>query len=412
MSNILMISYHTCPLASIEGKETGGMNVYVLELAKALGAAGHTVDMVTRAQASDNARQVEVAPGVRLFHLPAGPLEVLSKKEMFQHIDAFTEEVWKLLGELQVTYNVVHAHYYMSGLVALGLKERGLSQPIAMTFHTLALMKNLVGRSEGEKEDFARIEAEEKLVHAVDRIISPTTTEQDYLNYLYAADVNKIAIVSPGVNTEYFKDTPKDAAKSAINASPEDKVLLFVGRIEPLKGIDTLLYAVKILSVRRPEIKLCLRIVGGDVSQPVAVWTGELQRLEQLRRALKLETAVTFEGQQPQEKLPDYYNAAELLIMPSHYEAFGMVALEAMACGTPVITSNVTGVSTILDDEHEEIITTANNPLLLASQIEYLLTHPDKYQEIQNSLLEKAAEFSWTHIARQIVDVYQTTATQ
>lgn len=405
---ILLISYHTCPLASLEGKETGGMNVYVLELAKALGRAGHQVDMVTRAAAPDNPEKVEIAPGVRLFHLPAGPLEPVHKKLLPKFIEEFSANISNLVKNNDLEYDVIHAHYYLSGLVAQQLHQiKGCDCPVVMTFHTLALMKNLVGRSEGEKEDQFRVSSEQQLVKFVNKIISPTSIERDYLQYLYDTDVSKITVISPGVDTQHFTHQDQQLAKQAIGAEPDHKVLLFVGRIEPLKGIDALLYAMKILKIRLPKLEICLWIVGGDISQPVSEWSQELQRLEIIRRELQLESSVHFVGQQPQEKLPSYYNAADLLVMPSHYEAFGMVALEAMACGTPVITSNVAGIATLIDQEHEEIITTANNPLLLASQIEYLLTHPKEYQHIQQSLLKKAEGLDWSIIAQKISAVYQ-----
>lgn len=407
MAKILMISYHTCPLASQEGKETGGMNVYVLELAKSLGAAGHQVDLVTRSQAPDNQREIAVSPGVRLFHLPAGPQATLPKKEMVQYLPEFVKEVQRVITTQDTPYSVMHAHYYLSGLAALELKKTTPALPVLMTFHTLALMKNLVGRTEGEKEDMARIEAEIQLVQEVDAIISPTTVEQEYLHYLYSADPDKITVISPGVDTKHFHQFDQAEAKCQVGADLDHKVLLFVGRIEPLKGIDALLYALKILKVKKPDLHVCLWIVGGDVSEPVSEWSSELRRLEQLRRELKLETSVLFKGQQPQEKLPCYYNAADLLVMPSHYEAFGMVALEAMACGTPFITSNVTGVSTLIDEEHTEIITTANHPLLLAEQIEYVLTNPEVYEKVQRDLIHKAQDLDWSVVSKKILQVYQ-----
>lgn len=216
----------------------------------------------------------------------------------------------------------------------------------------------------------------------------------------------KIRCVPPGVNTDLFRPINKAEAKEKIGMHEDSHGILFVGRIEPLKGIDELLYATKILVARNPDLRVCVCIVGGDIRNKPMWWPKTLKMLDDLRRTLQLTTEVNFVGQQPQEKLPYYYNAADVVVMPSHYESFGMAALEAMSCGVPVITTNVAGISSLIDEKHSSLITTVNNPLLLASQIEGLLLDPEKHAAIASTLRHRVLDLSWTHVAERIDRVY------
>jgi len=406
---IAMISFHTCPLASKEGKETGGMNVYVLELSKALARSGVDVDIYTRSQDEANPPIEEIIPHLRLIHLPAGPKKTIEKKLLAQYIPEFTNAFLAFTQEYTLTYDVLHCHYYLSGLIGLEInKKKEKRYPIIMTFHTLALMKNLVARDEFEKEELERINAEILLTQQATHIFAPSDSDMNYLEYLYQADIHKISVIPPGVDTALFKPMDKEEAKKAIGAKKEDKILLFVGRIEPLKGLDMLLYAVKVLIMKNPELSVCLWIVGGDILQKKELWSHQLKMLQQLKEILNLSTHVRFLGQKTQEELPRYYNAAEMVIMPSHYESFGMVTLEAMACGVPVITTNVAGVSQLIDKQHAALITSVNNPLLLASQIKFLLTNDAAHKQMSKDLQEKAQDLSWDVIVNKIINVYDS----
>jgi D-inositol-3-phosphate glycosyltransferase len=406
---IAMISYHSCPLSSKEGKTTGGLEIYVLELSKALAKKGIAVDMFTRSQDENDPLIEEVAPNLRLFHLPAGPKKRIEKKQLLQYIPEYIDVFTSFVEERKLEYDVLHCHYYMSGLIGLEInKRREKKLPLVMYFHTLALMKNLVARDELEKEEIERIQAEYTIVKEATRIITPTDSEMSYLEYLYQADKNKITIIPPGVDTSFFKPMDQAIAKQKIGAKPTEKILLFVGRIEPLKGLDMLMYALKVLIMQNPDLYVSLWIVGGDISQPQELWSHQLQMLQQLKEVLHLSTRVKFVGMKRQEELPDYYNAAEMVIMPSHYESFGMVTLEAMACGTPVITTNVAGVSQLIDKKHGALITSVNNPLLLASQIKYLLTDEAAHTQISAELREKASGLSWDVIVNKNIKVYES----
>lgn len=403
---IALISYHTCPLASEEGKETGGMNVYVLELGKRLAQRGLQVDAFTRSQDVTNAKIVDVTPGFRVIHLPAGPEAGIPKKELYHYIPEFVDNFLRFCEEYNLHYDVLDCHYYLSGLIGLEIQKQQ-KQPIIMTFHTLALMKNLVARDELEKESRERIESELMLVQKADAIAAPSNNEKQYLEYLYETDPAKIHIIHPGVDLSLFKPMPQQEAKAHVGADPDSHILLFVGRIEPLKGIDGLLYAMKILIGRNPDLKVCLWIVGGDISQPVNQWSKELQKLEQLRQVLKMDTMVKFVGQRHQHDLPYFYNAAEMVVMPSHYESFSMTAAEAMSCGVPVITTNVAGVSMLMDDQREALITSVNNPLLLSQKIEQLLFQPEIRETLRGELRENVENLTWETTADTLIGIYQ-----
>ncbi len=405
--HILQISYHTCPLASEEGKESGGMNIYVNELSRHLARAGHHVDVITRYQSPTEAKIVEVEPRLRVIHLPAGPVSAIPKKELLSFIPEFVQSFQDWSTETGTTYDIIHAHYYQSGLIGLRINEsRKEKLPMVMTFHTLALMKNLVARSVEEQESDARLDAEFRLTKDASVIIAPSTSDAEYLTYLYGVPEKNIVEIPPGVNTDIFKPVEKCSAKERIHLARNEKIILFVGRIEPLKGIDTLLYAIKILRAQIPDVKLRLLIVGGDVSQHIDQWSEELQELEQLRHTLDLSLHVDFVGRKTQHELVDYYTASDIVVMPSHYESFGMAAAEAMACGTPVITTNVAGISSLIDSRRDMLITTVNNPLLLASQIRRLLTDPILYERIRSSMIRNIAALAWTTIAKKIDAVY------
>lgn len=385
------------------------MNVYILELAKALALAGHQVDMYTRCQHESNPHVVNVMPNLRLVHVLAGPPASINKKLLGQYIPEFVRNLCAHVKANDLTYDILHCHYYLSGLIGLEINKRAQKKlPIVMSFHTLALMKNLVARDEVEKEELERIDAEKKLAQAVSSIIAPSQSDSEYLQYLYDTNPTKISVIPPGVDLNHFHPIEKATAKKKVKAEANEKIILFVGRIEPLKGLDLLLYAMKILVKRNPSIRLTLWIVGGDVSQDESEWSKQLKMLSRLRKILHIALHVKFISQQHQKDLPMYYNAAELVVMPSHYESFGIVALEAMACGIPVITTNVTGVSSLINTERQSLITSVNNPLLLASQIENLLYKPDERAAISKKLLQNVQQLDWKFIVKKIIRVYDT----
>ena len=404
---IAMISYHTCPLASIEGKETGGMNIYVLELSRALAKKGHTVDVYTRSHETDDALIMRPAPNFRVMHLPAGPQSPLSKRYIRRYIPAFAKEYEAFVKSQKIRYDVIHAHYYQSGSAAQKIMK-GQRTAFVMSFHTLALMKNLVARDTRERESQLRIDAEFRLMRAADTVIASSESDKQYLQYLYDVPDGKINIILPGIDPSLFHPMNKHVARRHIHADKEHKIVLFVGRVEPLKGIDTILYAMKIIKKRNPKQIVCLWIVGGDVSER-ANWPKTLQELKRLRKTLGFPAScVHFVGQKPQKELPYYYSAADVVVMPSHYESFGLAALEAMACGTPVITTNVAGISGTIDRTYQSLVTTVNNPLLLASQMQKMLTGSVLTRNFVKEAKKRASELTWDRTADRMLEVYHT----
>lgn len=382
------------------------MNVYVLELSKELAKAGHTVDMFTRCQDATNKTIIEISPGLRLIHLPGGPFGAMPKKDLLLYTREFADSLKEFIQKNGLSYDLLHCHYYQSGVIGQMVKESLGGIPIVMSFHTLALLKNLVARGELEQENDERIRAEMGLVQECKKIITPSEHESSYLEYLYGAVKENISVIPPGVNTELFRPIDQKVARDHVNAKDAECSILFVGRIEPLKGIDALLYALKILTVRHAKCKVNLRIVGGDISQSLDAWSKPLRALEKLRRVLHIESLVEFVGQKNQSELPYYYNASDVVVMPSHYESFGMVALEAMACGVPVIMTNVSGITGILDEKHTSLVTSAQNPLLLASQIELLLLDTKKRELLRSELRANVLDLSWSKIVDRMLETY------
>jgi len=400
--HLAVISYHTCPLSDEIDAEIGGMNVYVLELSKALAKKGCHIDIFTRSQDAKSPRIVQVNENLRVIHMPAGPETPLSKKEIQQYIPEFLKHFYTFVEIEKISYDFVSCHYFLSGIIGVDIKET-FGIPMIMTFHTLGLMKNLVARSDEERESKERIQIEMQLVASSDKIVATGETDAQYLRYLYDGDPRKIAILTPGVDLDLFKPSSKSEAKKSIGAPIDEKLILFVGRIEPLKGIDVLLYAIKILSNAYPELRLCVWIVGGDISQEVEEWPKELKKLSEIREVLGIHTSVKFIGRKTQKELPVYYNAADLMVMPSHYESFGITAVEAMACGVPVITTDVTGVSKLIDKKHANLITSANNPIMLAKRITALLCDKNEYEKVSKDVSEHVRDLNWGNAADQFI---------
>lgn len=399
---IAMISVHECPLASSEGKERGGINVYTFELSKALARRGWQVDAFTRIQDDVNPRIVQVTDRFRVIHLPNGPHAPLGKQEILNHLAEFTESFRQFARAQPEPYSLIHAHYYLSGLVAEAANRTFPAHvPVVMTYHTMGLMKQLVSRGDA-RDPAERIVLERQLIRSLDHFVSVSETGKEYLTTLYDADPDRISVIPPGVDTNLFRPIGSAQPQQKSRKTPATSILA-VGRIDPVKGFDTLLAAMKILLHKHPALRqtLHLTIVGGDLDQNQSAWSGELRRLESLRQALKLTAAVRFVPPQPQEELPQYYHAADVVVMPSHYESFGMVALEAIACGKPVIATDVTGISPVLKDLPQGHIVSANNPLALARKIYHVLTHPQ-----EPNYPTDLSQFTWESAARKMAQLY------
>jgi D-inositol-3-phosphate glycosyltransferase len=403
-----MLSYHTCPLAVLGGKDTGGMNVYVRELTRQLGRMDIHVDVFTRSQDEHVPHVVhELGYGNRVVHVPAGPEVPLSKREMAGYIPEFVEGVKGFALEKGICYDLIHSHYWMSGLAAEALSDAWGGVPIVQMFHTLGEMKNRIARSDNEREGAYRIDGEKRALARADRIIAATLAERTQLQFLYKADRRKIAIIPPGVDTGHFYPIPMDEARQYIGVDARKKLVLFVGRIEPLKGLDTLIRAIAChRSARLGQVTLA--VIGGDPEVSPQEMSAEMARIQQLSDDLCLGRMVVFLGKRGQDTLPYYYSAADVLVMPSHYESFGMVALEAMACGTPVIASQVGGLAYLVKDGETGYHVPDQDPDALCEKLLILLDDAQQRQTMGLRAAEYARDYAWENIAAQILDVYQS----
>jgi D-inositol-3-phosphate glycosyltransferase len=408
MLRIAMISYHTCPLATLGGKDTGGMNVYVRDLTRQLGQMGIHVDVFTRSQ-DDHVPHVlhELGYGNRVVHVPAGPEIPVAKQELADYIPEFVEGVKQFAAEKDIRYDIIHSHYWMSGIAAESLSEAWGGTPILHMFHTLGEMKNRVARSEAEREGQYRINGEKQVLRRADRVVVATLAELTQLRFLYKANDRKLVVIPPGVDVCHFYPIPADEAKMYVGLKPEDRMVLFVGRIEPLKGVDTLIQAMSCLQWKE-ERPVHLAIIGGDPAASPEEMSAEMARLQKLCDDLAVGQTVVFLGKRDQDKLPYYYSAAELVVMPSHYESFGMVALEAMACGTPVIASEVGGLAYLVRDGETGFTIPDQEPETLCEKISWLLNDHHLHETMSRRAVEYAQDYAWEKIAKQIVDVYKS----
>jgi len=408
MLRIAMLSYHTCPLATLGGKDTGGMNVYVRDLTRQLGQMGIHVDVFTRSQ-DDHVPHVlhELGYGNRVVHVPAGPEHPIPKQELMNHIPEFVEGIRCFALEKGIRYDIIHSHYWLSGIAAASLSEAWGGTPIVHMFHTLGEMKNRIARSEAEREGEYRINGEKQVLRRANRIVVATLAELTQLRFLYKATAKKLVVIPPGVDVSHFYPIPADEAKMYVGLKADDRMVLFVGRIEPLKGVDTLIEAMSCLQWKE-ERPVHLAIIGGDPAASPEEMSAEMARLQKLCDDLAVGQTVVFLGKRDQDKLSYYYSAAELVVMPSHYESFGMVALEAMACGTPVIASEVGGLAYLVRDGETGFTIPDGEPDALCEKISWLLNDRKLHETMSQRAVEYAQDYAWEKIAKQIVGVYES----
>jgi D-inositol-3-phosphate glycosyltransferase len=324
---------------------------------------------------------------------------------MPHYIPQFVEGVKHFACEKGLKYDLIHSHYWMSGIAAASLSEAWGGIPIVHMFHTLGEMKNRIARSAEEREGEDRLEGERQVLRRADRVIAATIAEVTQLRFLYKATASKLVIIPPGVDVSHFYPIPADEAKMYVGLKPEDRMVLFVGRIEPLKGLDTLIQAMSNLELWEKQ-RVHLAIIGGDPAASPREMSAEMARLQKLCDDLCVGQTVVFLGKRDQDKLPYYYSAAELVVMPSHYESFGMVALEAMACGTPVIASEVGGLAYLVKDGETGFTIPDQEPDMLCEKISWLLNDHDLRATMSQRAVDYAQDYAWEKIAGQIVDVY------
>ena len=389
-----LVSFHTCPMADLGEKDTGGMNVYLLNLARSLDLMGHTVFVYTRRHDSLEHVEIPIGSKSKLVHIVAGTLED-SKDDLVEAVSEFSKNIQLYTESQDIKLEILHSHYWLSGLVGDLLSELW-AIPHVITFHTLSKTK-LRALAKG-KEHFSRSDAEHALMISSERIMVLSQGEVQDIEQLYGAFSEKTRVVPPGVDLRTFYPGDKNDAKDLLNIPRLSKVILFVGRIDPIKGIDVL---VKAFTMLNSSDDIRLYIVGGNYEE-----NDYYKDIEILVRETDLMEKVVFTGSVPQSSLRDYYNAADVFVLPSHYESLGFVAIEAMACGTPVVASRVGGIPSIVSHGVTGYLTSQRCPEAFANQIEVLLENRDLYRYMAGEAIKKANSLNWNSTAQQVDQLY------
>jgi D-inositol-3-phosphate glycosyltransferase len=405
MKRVAMISLHTSPLDQPGTGDAGGMNVYVLELARRLGHHGVAVDIFTRATSSQQLPVVDAFDGVSVRHIPAGPYEGLTKAELPGQLCTFAREVLRTeaahpLGH----YDVVHSHYWLSGQVGALARDRW-GVPLVHSMHTMAKVKNDALAEGDAPEPTARVIGEEQVVAAADVLIANTDLEAKQLINFYDADPGRVEVVHPGVDLRLFRPRPQAEARAALGLPADAAVLLFAGRIQPLKAPDVLLRAVAVLLERSPELRhrLVVPVVGG----PSGSGLDHPDALADLARELGIADVVRFVPPVSQAGLAQWYAAATLVAVPSYNESFGLVAIAPPASATPVVAAAVGGLPPPVRDGRSGLLVDGHRSLPWADAIERVIRDENLRESLSLGALMHAQEFSWEATARHTLEVYE-----
>jgi D-inositol-3-phosphate glycosyltransferase len=399
-----MLSVHTSPLDQPGTGDAGGMNVYVVELSRQLAARGVEVEIFSRATTSELPPVVPIAPGVLVRHITAGPYEGLRKDDLAAQLCAFTAGLMRVEAAHEPGYyDAVHSHYWLSGQVGWVAAERW-AVPLVHTAHTLAKVKNAALAEGDPPEPAARVIGEQQVVDASTRLIANTPAEAAELVELYNAPPRSIDVVAPGVDLEVFRPGEASIARTRLGVPPHAHLLLFVGRLQPLKAPDVLLRSVAEMLARDPSLRrsLVVAIVGGPSGSGLA----HPRALQELAAQLGIADVVRFEPPAPQERLADWYRAASAVVVPSHNESFGLVALEAQACGTPVIAAAVGGLRTAVRDGISGLLVDGHDPADYATAAARLLSSPAYRERLSVGALAHASGFGWAATAGGVLDSY------
>lgn len=406
---VAMLSVHTSPLDPPGGGDAGGMNVYVVETAKRLAQRGVAVEIFTRATSSEQPPVVEMCPGVQVRHVSAGPFEGLAKDDLPAQLCAFTAGV--LRAEVRHDpgwYDVIHSHYWLSGQVGWLARERW-GVPLVHSSHTLAKVKNELLAAGDTPEPRARVIGEEQVVAEADRLVASTADEANDLIRLYGADPAAVRTIAPGVDLDAFTPGDAAAARARLGLRPRARLLLFVGRIQPLKGPDVLLRAAAAL---RDEHDLHDDVQVVVLGAPSGSGLAHPRALAELRDQLGLRGTVEFRPPAARDVVADYYRAAELTAVPSYNESFGLVALESQACGTPVVAAAVGGLPTAVAHDVSGLLVDGHDPAQWAKVLADLLRDRDTLARLAAGARSHAEQFSWDRTADQLLVAYRESITE
>ena len=402
---IALISEHASPLGVLGGVDSGGQNVYVGEVAKHLAAFGYDVDVFTR---RDNELLPDIAPwvnGVRIVHVPAGPPRHVPKEELLPAMEEFTERVLRFCRRRRAPYDLIHANFFMSALVAAEVKRR-LGTPFVVTFHALGKVRR---EHQGDADRFPaeRIDIEQRVVAEADHVIAECPQDEEDLIRLYNADPARISVIPGGVDPNDFWPMTKSLARATLGFPPDEHVILQLGRIVPRKGVETVIRGFAELR-RHHGMKARLVVVGGDADVPDPALTPEIGRLIPIAAEEGVERDVTFTGRRPHDQLKHFYSAADVFVTTPWYEPFGITPLEAMACGTPVVGANVGGIKfTVRDGETGYLVPPGDHPAV-AERIAHLLHHRRLRDVLGENGVRRVTDlFTWQHVTGSIAALYE-----
>jgi D-inositol-3-phosphate glycosyltransferase len=407
---VALLSIHTSPLDQPGTGDAGGMNVYVVETAKRLAQSGMEIDIFTRATASHLVPTLDIAPGVQVVHVTAGPFEGLLKSDLPGQLCAVTAGVLRTeASKPEGHYDLIHSHYWLSGQVGWLASERWVV-PLVHTMHTLGRVKNLGLAAGDTPEPDIRLIGEQQVVDVAQRLIANTQIEATELASLYSADPSKIDVVNPGVDLELFSPGSQSAARKELDIPLDASMLLFVGRIQPLKAPDILIRAAAELVAMRPDLRSSLVVVicggmsGSGLDRPDA--------LRHLATELGIVDLIRFEPPSSREKLVSWYRAADLTVVPSYSESFGLVAIESQACGTPVVASAVGGLKTAVADNVSGLLIDGHNPIAYSHVLNQLLSNPHVMDELGKGARMHAAAFGWEKTTSGLIESYDRALSQ
>ena len=391
--HIAILSLHTSPLTQPGTGDSGGMNVYIREVASALAHRGSTCTVYVRKWDPELVDEVELESGVHIVHIEAGEYE-LEKEDLYDIVDDFTDSVIKDLKNRKPV-DIIHANYWLSGAVGHKLKHE-LNIPLVTTFHTLGETK----KKSGFPEPNERLRVEMEIVGCSDVVVANSENEQEQLHHLYGANVDRVEIVPLGVEQALFSPGNPNAAKDALGL-PTGPILLFIGRLQSLKGVDVAISTLRAMDHENAT----LVIVGGASGQEGSLYESEIRNLANNLPAGK---KVAFIPPQPHHILSTYYRAADIVIVPSRSESFGLVALEAAACGVPVVASSVGGLQNLIEDGKTGLLIEGWDPVEYAQAVDYLLSNPFKTTEIAMNAVDRAQTYTWGQTATRLQEIYQS----
>jgi D-inositol-3-phosphate glycosyltransferase len=401
---IAFISEHASPLAVLGGVDSGGQNIYVDQVARHLVKLGFEVDIYTRWDSEELNQVVRYAKGVRVVHVGAGPRSFIPKEQLFQYMDEFAANMISFIEYHELEYETVHAHFWMSGYVAVTVKQI-LAIPFVITFHALGRVRRMYqGAADGFPD--SRFAIEEMVVRNADLIVAECPQDKEDLMVHYYAREEKIKIVPCGFDQKEFHPMDKRKAKIKLGIHPEEFVVLQLGRMVPRKGVDNVIKSLGYIS-KKLDLPVRLLVVGGESDDPCPIKTPEIGRLQSIAREENIFDKVTFVGRKKRDQLKLYYNAADVFVSTPWYEPFGITPLEAMACGTPVIGSNVGGIKFSVRHGKTGFLVPPNEPEILGERILEIISDKEEAQRISiNAIKHVNTLFTWEIVARKLGDLY------